>query len=150
AVLRDPKSRIILVVPPLVQMLVFTFAATQEVKNVPVAVLNQDGGVHARDLVARFEGSPNFSTVIHLRSDADVAPALDGREALMVVRLAPDFSRRVVAGEPAEVQLLLDGRRANAAQLVAGYARENDTRFDAVLAAGSSQPAAASTVVPQD
>src|SRR5262249_57286187 len=83
AVLRDPQSRIILVVPPLVQMLVFAFAATQEVKNVPVAVLNEDAGLFARDLVARFEGSPNFSTVIHLRSDADVAPALDGREALI-------------------------------------------------------------------
>jgi ABC-2 type transport system permease protein len=149
AVLRDPKSRIILVIPPLVQMLVFTFAATQEVKNVPVAVLKQDDGLYARDLVARFEGSPNFSTVIHLRSDADVAPALDGREALMVVRLAPDFSRRAAAAEPVEVQLLLDGRRANAAQLVAGYAGQIVARYDAELAAERGRPVAASTVVPR-
>ena len=55
----------------------------------------------ATRLVARFEGSPNFSTVIHLRSDAEVAPALDDRAALMVVKLAPDFSRRAAAWEPA-------------------------------------------------
>src|SRR5215468_8632265 len=139
AVLRDPKSRIILIAPPLVQMLVFTFAATQEVKNVPVAVRNKDAGVYGRDLVARLEGSPNFSRVIHLRSDADVAPALDAREVLMVVHIGADFSREVAAGRPAEVQLLLDGRRANAAQIVAGY--------DGELAAGQGRPTAVSTVV---
>ena len=63
AVWRDPKSRFILIVPPLIQMLVFAFAATQEVKNVRMAVLNQDMGIYARDLVARFEGSPNFREV---------------------------------------------------------------------------------------
>ena len=111
ALLRDPQSRIILIVPPLVQMLIFTFSATQEVKNVPVAVLNKDTGTHARDLIARLEGSPNFTRVVHLRSDADVAKALDAREVLMVVHIAADFSREVAAGRPAEVQLLLDGRR---------------------------------------
>src|SRR5262245_20270239 len=105
-------------------MVIFSFAATQEVKNVPVAVRNKDAGVYARDLVARLEGSPNFSRVVHLASDADIAPALDSRRVLMVVQLGPDFSREVAAGRPAAVQLLLDGRRSNAAQLVAGYASE--------------------------
>lgn len=147
AVLRDPKSRIILIAPPLVQMFVFTFAATQEVKNVPVGVLNKDLGVHARDLVARFEGSPNFSRVVHLRSDAEVAPALDAREVLMVAHLGPDFSREVVAGHVAGVQLLLDGRRANAAQLVAGYAGDVVARYDAELGGQRGRPPAASSVV---
>jgi ABC-2 type transport system permease protein len=147
AVLRDPQSRIILIAPPLVQMLIFTFAATQEVKNVPVAVLNKDAGVYGRDLVARLEGSPNFSRVIHLRSDADVAPALDGREVLMVVHLGADFSREVAARRPAEVQLLLDGRRANSAQLAAGYAGEIVAGYDGELVAGQRRPTAVSTVV---
>ena len=147
AVLRDPQSRIILVVPPLVQMLVFTFAATQEVKNVPVAVLNKDTGVHGRDLVARFEGAPNFTKVVHLRSDADVAPALDARQVLMVVHVGADFSREVAAGRPAQVQLLLDGRRANATQLAAGYAREIVAAYDGEVAAGQGRPAAVSAVV---
>jgi ABC-2 type transport system permease protein len=147
AVLRDPKSRIILVVPPLVQLFIFTYAATLEVKNVPVAVLNKDSGIHARDLIARIEGAPNFTRVIHLRSDADVAPALDERRVLMVVHLAADFSREVAAGRPAEVQLLLDGRRANAAQLAAGYAGEIVAGYDAEIAAGQRRPVAPSTVV---
>src|SRR5262249_24478706 len=128
-------------------MLIFTFAATQEVKNVPVAVLNKDAGVYGRDLVARLEGSPNFSRVIHLRSDADVAPALDAREVLMVVHLGADFSREVAAGRRAEGQLLLDGRRANAAQLAAGYAGEIVAGYDGEIAAGQGRPTAVSTVV---
>lgn len=149
AVLRDPKSRIILVVPPLVQMLVFTFAATQEVKNVSVGVLNRDPGVHGRDLVARVEGSPNFSRVVHLRSEAEAADALDARRVLMVVHLGPDLSRRAAAGEPADVQLLLDGRRANAAQLAAGYASDIVARYDAELGAAAGRPPPPSAVAPR-
>ena len=149
ALVRDPRGRFILIVPPMVQMLVFTFAATQEVKNVPVAVLNKDYGTYARDLVARIEGSPNFSRVVHLRSDAEVAPAIDSRAVLMVVHVGPDFSRDVAAGRPAKVQLLLDGRRSNAAQLVAGYAAEIVARYNAELAADRSGPPPPSEVVPR-
>jgi ABC-2 type transport system permease protein len=112
-----------------------------------VAVLNKDLGIHGRDLVARIEGSPNFSRVIHLRSDADVARALDAREALMVVSVGQDFSREVAAGRPASVQLLLDGRRANSAQLAAGYAGEIVAAYDGEIAAARGRPPAASTVV---
>ncbi|HJZ59682.1 MAG TPA: ABC transporter permease [Gemmataceae bacterium] len=149
ALVRDPRGRFILIVPPIVQMLVFTFAATQEVKNVPVAVLNKDTGIHARDLIARFEGSPNFSRVVHLRSDAEVAPAIDSRAVLMVVHIGPDFSREVAAGRPAKVQLLLDGRRSNAAQLAAGYAGEIVVRYNAELAADRRTPPPSSEVLPR-
>jgi ABC-2 type transport system permease protein len=147
AVWRDKKSRIILIVPPVIQMLIFSFAATQEVKHVPIAVLNKDSGILARDLVARIEGSPNFSRVIHLGSDAEVAPTLDAGRALMVVHVGPDFSRRVAARQPAQVQLLLDGRRSNAAQIVAGYGGAIIARYDAELATSRAAPPPASEVV---
>ncbi len=149
AVWRDPKGRIILIVPPVIQMVVFSFAATQEVKNVPVAVWNKDRGVHGRDLVARIEGSPNFSRVVHLGSDAEVGPAIDARRALMVVEIGPDFSRQVAAGETARVLLLLDGRRSNGAQLVAGYEAEIVARYNAELARGRQDPPLTRTVVPR-
>ena len=56
AVWRDPKGRFILLVPPVIEMVIFAYAATQEVKNVPIAILNQDLGTYGRDLAARFEG----------------------------------------------------------------------------------------------
>lgn len=129
AVWRDPKSRIILFIPPLVQMLIFTFAATQEVKNVRIAVLNNDYGTASRDLIARLEGSPTFTEVRHLQHESEIAPAIDSRSVLIVVHIQADFSRKVAAGEPAKVQLILDGRRSNAAQIIAGYSTEIVARY---------------------
>src|SRR5580692_6197369 len=90
---RDPKSRFILLAPPIIEMFIFAYAATQEVKNVPVGVLNQDMGIYGRDLVARIEGSSNFSQVRHLRAEPDIARAVDSRSVLLVVHIREDFSR---------------------------------------------------------
>lgn len=140
AILRDPRARYILIVPPLVQLLLFTFAATQEVKNVRMAVLDEDYGTGGRDLAARFEGSPNFARVERLRGEADIASAIDGRRALLVLHIGPDFSRRLEAGRPAPVQLILDGRRSNAAQIVAGYAQAILDGYDRELAEARRRP----------
>ena len=147
AIWRDPKGRTILIVPPVVQMLIFSFAATQEVKNVPIAILNKDDGVYARDLAARVAGSPNFSRVTYLHSDAQAVEWIDSQLALMVVHIDVDFSRRVATGRPAAVQLLLDGRRANAASLVASYTGEIVSRYVGELSAMRSAPPTSSTLV---
>ncbi len=146
AVLRDPRGRYILIVPPIIQMLIFSVAATLEVKNVRVAVLNEDYGTAGRDLIARFEGSTNFAQVRYLRGEADIAPAIDSRSVLMVVHVGPDFSRRLEGGMTAEVQLILDGRRSNAAQIVAGYASAIMEGFDRELAATRRTPPPPSVV----
>lgn len=147
AVWSDPKARFILLGPPVIEMLIFAYAATQEVKNVPIAVLNRDTGTYARDLVARFEGSPNFREVRHLRAERDIARAIDSRTVLLVVHIREDFSRELAAGRPAAVQLILDGRSANASQILAAYAEQIINNYDAELAQLRSAPPPASTVV---
>jgi ABC-2 type transport system permease protein len=147
AIWRDPKSRIILFVPPMIQMLIFTFAATQEVKNVHIAVLNNDYGTASRDLIARLEGSPTFTSVRHLEHESQIAQAIDSRSVLMVVQIQADFSRKVAAGEPTKVQLILDGRRSNAAQIVAGYTTEIVARFVDELSQTQRSPPQASIVL---
>jgi ABC-2 type transport system permease protein len=122
AVFRDPRSRFVLVVPPLIQMVVFSFAATQEVRNVRMAVYDPDGGVAARELVSRFAGSRTFHSVRLLRGQPEIRDAIDSEDALLVLSIDPAFSRDLRAGRPARVQLILDGRRANAAAIVLGYA----------------------------
>jgi ABC-2 type transport system permease protein len=147
AIWRDPKGRFILLAPPVIEMLIFAYAATQEVKNVPIAVLNRDMGTYARDLVARFEGSPNFREVRHLRAEPDIARAIDSRSVLLVVQIPEDFSRELAAGRPAAVQLILDGRSANAAQILAGYAEQILDKYNAELAQTRSAPLPASALV---
>jgi ABC-2 type transport system permease protein len=147
AIWRDPKSRFILLGPPVIELVIFAYAATQEVKNIRIAVLNQDMGIYARDLVARFQGSPNFRSVEHLENDSDVAPAIDSRSVLMVVRLREDFSRLLAARQPASVQLILDGRSSNTSQILAGYAEAIIDGYNAELAQAGASPPPASAVV---
>lgn len=147
AVWRDPKSRFVLLGPPVLQMLVFAYAATQEVKNVRIAVLNQDMGTYARDLVARFEGSTNFRAVDHLNSVADIVRAIDSRRVLLVVHIRQDFSRELAAGRQASVQLIQDGRSSNASQILGGYAQEIINNYNGELARGPSVPPPASVVI---
>ena len=149
AVWRDPKSRTILFVPPLIQLLIFSVAATQEVKNVRLAVLNQDWGTNSRDLIARFEGSSHFTSIHYLHDDQELAEAIDSRSVLLALHIQSDFSRKVTAGEPAAVQLILDGRRSNAAQIVAGYATEIVNRYAAELPQARGSAPVASVVVPR-
>lgn len=131
---RDRRNRIILLISPMIQVLIFSFAATQEVKNVPLAVLDEDRSVLSRELISRFEASPQFSQVMRLEGVADIAPAIDSREAPAVLHIAQDFSRRLTAGQPVQVQLLLDGRRSNAAQIIQGYTVEIVDRLNAEIA----------------
>jgi ABC-2 type transport system permease protein len=135
ALWRDPRSRTILIVPPLVQLIVFSFAMTQEVTSIRLAVLNQDLGMQSRELVARFAFAPYFADVRPLESDGEIGAALDSADAIAVLRIGEDFSRDLAAGRPAQVELLLDGRRSNAAQIVEGYATDIIETYNADLIA---------------
>jgi ABC-2 type transport system permease protein len=144
---RDKKTRALLFIPPVTDMIVFTFAATLEVKNVPVGIWNEDRGAEARDLAARMEGSPNFARVVYLHSHRDAARALNLRQVLMVVHIGQDFSREVACRNPTKVQFLLDGRRSNAGQIVAGYGAEILARYEEELTLYRKSPPPPSVVV---
>jgi ABC-2 type transport system permease protein len=143
---RDPKNRAVLLISPLIQLLIFAFAATQEVRNVPIAVFDQDHSAISREFIARFEGSPQFSGVVRLDSFSEIAGMIDSRRAPVVVQIGSDFSSNLMAGRPAQVQLVLDGRRSNAAQIIEGYTAEIASRFGAEAATLTGRPPAPSVV----
>lgn len=121
AILRDPKGRTIVIGPPILQLVVFSFAATLEVKNVDIAVLNQDAGRWSRELVQRIDAAPTFGQVIRVDSPAAFRSAIDTQTAIAAVQIGPTFSRDIEAGRPTDIQVVLDGRKSNASQIVAGY-----------------------------
>lgn len=127
---RDPRSRWSLLVPPLIQLFIFTFAATLDVKNVPIGILNRDNGEQAFELVQRFHGSPTFSHIIYLRGVEEIGPFIDKQKGVMVVSIDEQFSRNLNERRPALVQLILDGRKSNTAQIVNGYASRIIERFN--------------------
>ncbi len=130
AVLRDKKSRISILIPPLVQLAIFAFAATLDVKNVPIGVLNRDSGKEAFELVQRFRGSPFFNRIVHLRGVEEIVPFIENQKGVMVVSIDEEFSRRLNRSQPAIVQLILDGRKSNTAQIVAGYTSQIVRQFN--------------------
>ncbi|CAH2603788.1 ABC transport system, permease component YbhR [Rhodovastum atsumiense] len=126
---KDPKTRAVLLGPPLVQVLIFSYAATFEVQKVPLAVWNEDAGVQAAELVRRFAASPAFRVVAAPQDPASARADLDARDVVAVLHVPQDFSARVLGGREARVQLLLDARRSNTALLVNGYAGAIVQRF---------------------
>ena len=114
-------SRTLIIVPPLLQIVALGWAATLEVRNVDVAVLNQDNGRWSREIVRRIQGSPTFRSVSFLEGEAHIRPVMEQQRALFILVFDQEFSRRIERGEPATVQAILDGRRSNAAQIAAYY-----------------------------
>ena len=121
AVLRDPRARITLVVPPLMQLLLFGFASTLEVKNITLGIYDKDCGAWSREVIDGAAGSPNVRHLVRLDSPQAVARAIDDRDVIAVMIFDADFSRAVAAHRSAQVQVVFDGRRSNAAQIVNGY-----------------------------
>lgn len=137
-VLRDPKGRIVIVVPPLVQLIVFSFAATLDVKNVDVAILDRDTGRGGHELVQRIDGAPAFRELIHVDDPAALRRTIDRQRAIAAVHIGPTFSSDVAEGRLPDVQIILDGRRSNAAQIVAVYLGEIVDRYVADSARGAA------------
>ncbi len=144
ALLKDPKSRAVLIVPPLIQLLVFGYAASFDLKQVPYAVYNEDRGAAARDLLAGFRGATSFHQVAELHAEAEIAPLVDAREVLVMIHIGPKFSADLAAGRPAQLQVIIDGRNSNAAMIALNYVRSIVNRFndDWIAAHGQQGPPA--------
>ncbi len=123
AVLRDKRSRFVLIAPPVVQLLVFSFAATYDLNHVPVAIYDEDGGGAARELIASIDGSPTFEVVARIGHDGEIAPLIDNRKVLLVLHIGQGFTAALQRGDGAALQAILDGRNSNTAMVAMNYLR---------------------------
>ena len=119
--LRDPKSRVVLIVPPLMQLLIFSYAATLEVSNVDMVLLNEDSGRWSHEVISRTAASSFIGSIKTVAGPEEMQRVIDERRALMALHFQSDFSRNLSVGKPAVLQVLLDGRRANSAQIAQSY-----------------------------
>jgi ABC-2 type transport system permease protein len=98
--LQDRQSGFILIVPVFLQLAVFPFAATLEVKNNTLAVYNEDNGRESTELMQRFSQGKAFTQLLNLHSEAEVRRTIDNQQALLVLRFPPDFSRDFASASP--------------------------------------------------
>lgn len=122
AVLKERRSRNSLLLPPIIQTLIFGYAATYDLNHVPYAVLDQDKSAASAQLIAKFDGTRIFERVASLADADQIRPTIDNRRALIVLTIPPDFSRRLGSGQAADVQVIADGRNSNTAGTATGYA----------------------------
>ena len=143
-VLRDKRLRFFVIVPPIVQLLVFGYVVTMDINNADMAVLDLDRSTASRDLVRRFEASGYFTVTRNLAKEGEVQEVLDAGKVLCALQIDRGFSRDLRRGGPAEVQLILDGTDSNAAGVVQGYANQIVARLQreqiAVRARGPGLP----------
>lgn len=137
AIWRDPKGRAVILVPPLLQLVIFAFAMTMEVRNVDIAVLNLDTGTWGREVEAGIAGASAFNQVTRLQSVTQIRDKIDNQDVIAVVHIGQDFSRKIIAGQPANIQIILDGRKSNASQITNSYLSAIIARVSAQAYSGS-------------
>ena len=120
--LRDPRMRGLLFVPPLIQLIVFGYAVTLDVDNARIAWMDASRTPESRDLLQHFVGSGRFDVVATVENGDDIQQLLDRSEVHAVVVVLPDFARDIARGRTAQVQVLIDGTNSNTASLVSTYA----------------------------
>jgi ABC-2 type transport system permease protein len=121
-ILRDPSSIALAIVMPIVLLFIFGYGVTLDAEHVPIAIISDDNGQLASDLIERFSLSPHFSTS-HLKSMTEATELLNDREIDGIVRLQDNFTSRLQKEQQAPVQLILNGIDANRARLIQGYVR---------------------------
>ncbi len=126
---RDKRTRFILIGPPLAQMLIFGYAASYEIRHVPMAVLDLDNSQESRDLIARFTSSPYFDVSARLADRKQLTEAIDRGDAVLALHIRAGFAQRLRSGQTAPVQVIVDGTNSNTAQIALSYVSQIADRF---------------------
>ncbi len=118
---KDPKTRMIIIVPVIVQSLLFGYAATFNLERVPYALLDLSHSESADNFLAKLEGGGVFQRVKNLASTNEIAEAIDSGAALLVITIAPDFERELLQNRAGKIQVITDGKNSMTAAVAAGY-----------------------------
>ncbi|MFY9986297.1 MAG: ABC transporter permease [Chthoniobacterales bacterium] len=129
AVLRDPRNRVALILPPIMQLFLFSFTGTLEVKHVALGIWNQDYGQAANEVIERLCASPNFGHVEFAHSRQELQDMIDEQRVMLAITFLPDFSRKFSQGQMAPLQMIADGRKSNSAQIAQGYVTQVVNQF---------------------
>jgi ABC-2 type transport system permease protein len=127
--LRDPHTRLLLVGPPVIQMLIFGYAATLDVKHVELAVLDLDNTQESRELASHLSASRYFHLVKHAARREELREGIDRGDFLAALEIDSGFAQRLRNGQGASVQVLVDCSNSNTALVALGYLNQVGAQF---------------------
>lgn len=128
-VFRDKRARILLIGPPIIQMMIFGYAATLEVRHVPTAIVDYDNSQISRDLISRFQASHYFDIRKRLTDRRQIQEVIDRGDATMAIQINTGFAKNIRKGQTAHVQVIVDSTNSNTALVGLGYVNEITGNF---------------------
>lgn len=127
--LRDKRMRITLIVPPILQLIVFGYAANLDVKHIRTAIRDLDQSVESRDLIGRFGSSKYFDIVSYPNTPGEVKDLINQGKVTVSIEIPTDFSKKLKKGDTATIQIVVDGTESNTALIALGYANQILSEF---------------------
>ena len=127
---RDPQSRFIVIVPPIIQLLIFSKAATMEVKNIDLAFLDRNQTEISRSLIKNFENSIWFRKVFSVQKEKEIGSLIESQKIQMGLLIDSEFGKNFTKGKPTNVLIIVDGRQTNVASIASSYATEIISSFE--------------------
>lgn len=128
--LRDPRLRVLVFVPPLLQLVAFGYAANLDLKNIPIALYDEDNTPVSRELAFAFAASGYFKFVETIQRPEEMTTLIDKGTVKAVLHLGPDLAARAGSGRTALVQVIVAGTNSNTASLVQSYSLQIIERFN--------------------
>jgi len=119
----DPRLFSVVIIAPILQLSVLGYAATTDVKDIPIAIVDADRSSASRELVNRFESSSNFKIVAMPGSTSEIDSYLDRGEAWMALSIPADYGLKVASGRQTTIQIVADGTDSNSTGVAMGYAQ---------------------------
>ena len=120
-VFRDKRTRFILIGPPIIQMMVFGYAANYEIRHVPTVVLDLDHSQESRELVSRFTSSPYFEVQRQLTDSRQLGDLIERGDATVGLEIDAGFTQKLRSGQTAPLQVIVDATNSNTALIASGY-----------------------------
>ncbi|MFZ1141660.1 MAG: ABC transporter permease [Candidatus Sulfotelmatobacter sp.] len=120
-VFRDKRTRVVLFGPPIIQMLIFGYAATFEIYHVPTVVLDLDHSQESRELISRFSSSPYFDVQRQLTDYRQIGDLIDQGKATVGLEIHAGFAQNLRKGQTAPLQVIVDATNSNTALIASGY-----------------------------
>ena len=128
--LRDPRLRLLVFVPPMLQLVAFGYAANLDLKDIPIALYDEDNTPTSRELAFAFASSGYFKIVETIQRPEEMTALIDKGAVKAVLHLGPDLTERVGSGRTALVQVIVAGTNSNTASLVQSYSQQIIERFN--------------------
>ncbi len=141
----DPRLFGVVILAPIIQLTVLGYAATTDVKDVPIVIVDADRSTESRALIHRFESSANFKIIGMPGSTTEIDPYLDRGEAWMALNIPANFGQAMSSGRASTLQVVADGTDSNSTTVALGYAQTLIGGYaqDVIAAAAPGLPVAA-------